>query len=184
MAKKRRARESTARRNPDLDTTDLTEKVLPGFAAYGVTRFLSRAAFTIAQKKKIKAARHVAVGTGLVLAAGTWAFANRVKQTQKFYEPILIGAGSAALQGILQAYMPKFGWMTGDLPTQTAAARAPGPSLDQILQNDDYEVVPLLLPGQAPPAGTVTQSQVQAEKEEDLLSELSDYSEMNDSAYS
>jgi len=181
MARRRARKESTARKNPDLDTSVFTEKVAPGFGAYAATRFLSRAAFTIADKRKMKSAKHVAVGVGLGTAAAVWAFGDRVKQTQKFYEPILIGAGTAAVQGLIQAYMPRYGWMTGDLPKASPVAAAPSaPSLSEMMQDDDLEMVPLLLPGQPPPAGTVTQGDIRAEKEEALISELSDYSEMND----
>lgn len=166
------------RSNPDLDTTDFTEKALPGFGAYVATRFASRAAFSIAEKRAPKVSRHIAIATGLAALGAAWAFGKRVKQTERFYEPILVGAGIAAAQGIIQGYLPKYSWVMGDLPapaTTRPPATMEGPSLQELMGDDSLEEVPLLGPGSA--LGSTTED---VTNNDDLFAEMGTYDEVND----
>lgn len=138
------------RHNPDLDAAEFTEKALPGGVAYAGTRFLSYATYRIAEKKAPTIAKHIAVGASVAAAGLAWAFGHRIKQLEKYYEPILIGTSVAAVQGILQSYLPQYSYFL-DSPAPTPGATLPtttppvaAADYDSLL--DDFEELPLGLP--------------------------------------
>ena len=171
------------RHNPDLDTTDLTEKALPGGAAYVATRFLTYATYKIAANKAPTMAKHIAVGASVAAAGLAWAFGHRVKQLEKYYEPILVGTSVAAVQGILQSYVPQYSYFVNNYLNDTTSAAAGAPTVTQPVAAsdydsllDDFEEMPLGLPSgsvgpaPAPPAQMDTSSFNQF----DPLSDFSD----------
>lgn len=130
---------SSARPNPPL-FTDLAEFIGPGFAGFAATRFLTRLAATQIAKRAPKMGKHAgaAASVGSFLAA--WFLANRVKWLAKYQMPLVVGSGLAAIQSLLQLYVPKLGWMVADASPQIAAeARSAqlGPHPDDLEPIDD-----------------------------------------------
>jgi len=125
---KRYSKPSGFKSNPPL-FTDLAEFVGPGFASFALTRLATRVAATQIAKVKPNMGRHAgaAVSVGAFLAA--WFLAHRVKVLEKYHTPVTVGAAIAALQSIVQLYMPKLGWMVADatpeLDAQAIAAATP-----------------------------------------------------------
>lgn len=182
------------KRNPDLDTSDFTDKVIPGFGAYAVTRFAARAAYKTTEKRAPGASAHAAVGAGVLAAGLVWAFGDRIKQLAPYRDALLIGAGAATLQSIAQTYMPQYGWIVGDIqPNRAAQPAQAGPSLAELLASDDLEVVPLLppantkIPGPAPmPVSGVEEMAAEDYEIDDGAAQsfdLGDFSEANDELF-
>lgn len=115
--------ESSPRHNPPL-IQELAEFIGPGFAAFAATRFGTRIAAQMIAKKKPAWAKHAGAiaSVGSFLAA--WLLAHRLKWSAKYQTPIAVGAGIAALQSVIQLYIPKLGWMVADASPEIAAAPA------------------------------------------------------------
>lgn len=109
------------RANPPI-LTDFTNVILPGFGAYAATRFLQRVVFTLASKRWPRFAKHLHAASGLAAFGGSWFALHRIKSAAKYHDGILVGAGIAALQGVAQAYLPKYAWMTSDVTGSQAPA--------------------------------------------------------------
>jgi len=105
--------------NPALQ--DIAEFVIPGFVGYGVTKFASRIAYTQLMKRFPTASKHMAAGSTLAVAAAVWFLANKVQRTKKYHIPATVGASIAALQTLIQTYLPKYGWMVSDLQATSSA---------------------------------------------------------------
>jgi hypothetical protein len=88
--------------------------VVPGFAGFAATRFTSYVASTQIAKRKPEWAIHsgaaVAVGSFLAL----WWFAGKIKMLRDHHTPIVVGSAIAALQSLIQMYIPQLGWMLAD----------------------------------------------------------------------
>jgi len=145
--KKRRARSSgggggSPRSNPPL-FTDLAEFIGPGFGGFAATRFATRVAAVQVAKKWPKVGRHAGALTSVGAFFAAWFLAHRIKWLARFHTPIVVGAGIAALQSLIQLYIPKLGWTVSDAAPELAAATQP--ANDQVAQaptgDDDYEVV-------------------------------------------
>jgi len=136
-------RRRKARRNPSAAPvarlaanpaamTDFTHVVLPGFAAYGGTRVVSRIVYSLVQRKWPKWGKHAAALSGIATAAAAWFFAHKVKRLAQYHDGIIVGTSIAALQGIATTYVPeKYSWLLKDprpedvkaaLPKQIAAS--------------------------------------------------------------
>ena len=111
------------RRNPPL-FTDLAEWVGPGFAGFAVTRFATRVAATQIEQWKPAWGKHVGAGVSVGAFLAAWFLAHRVKWLAKYHTPITVGAAIAALQSLIQLYIPKLGWMVADASPELAAAAA------------------------------------------------------------
>ncbi len=111
--------------------SDLIEDVIPGFVGFAATRFLTRAVAVQIEKRKPGWGKH----TGAVASIGSflaaWLVAGRWKAISKWHNPLVVGSGLAALQSLLQLYVPKLGWMVGDpmpeLLGMGPAGQLPGP---------------------------------------------------------
>jgi len=119
------------RRNPDSDSGgsssslaigEIGEYVLPGFAGFAVARFTTRVAATQIAKRKPAWAKHAGGIAALAAFFSAWLLVHRVKQLRKYHLPLVIGAGLAALQSIIQLYVPRLGWMVADASPDLAAA--------------------------------------------------------------
>ncbi len=99
--------------NPPL-MSDLAEFVLPGFAAFAATRFLTRVAAVQLAKRKPSWGKHAGAITSIGAFVAAWWGAGRVKFTAKYHTPIVVGAALAAIQSLIQLYIPKLGWMLSD----------------------------------------------------------------------
>lgn len=113
------------RSNPPL-TEDLVDQVLPGFAGYGATRFLARIVYSVIVKKKPNLAPHAAALASVIAAAGVWLSVHRIRRLEQYHTPATVGSAIAALQTLLQTYLKKYGWITGDYAPD---AIVPGPQL-------------------------------------------------------
>lgn len=122
------------RRNPDeapLTTqsaeafmaSDLLELVVPGGAAFIATRFATRMATTAIAKKWPKVAKHAGALASVGSFAAAWLVGHKLDLTRRYQEPIIIGAGVAAIQTLLQTYVPNLGWMVSDASADVPAAR-------------------------------------------------------------
>lgn len=112
---KRRNPESSSgpRRNPPA-LQDLAEFIVPGFAAFAATRLLTRMAAVQIAKRSTTWGKHAGAiaSVGSFLAA--YFGAHRVKALEKHHTPIVVGSAIAAIQSIIQLYVPKLGWMIAD----------------------------------------------------------------------
>ena len=126
MARKRRLHkryrrnpETSSRSNPPL-FTDLAEFIGPGFASFAATRLLTRIAATQLAKRKPSWGKHAGALTSIASFLALWWGAHRVKWLEKYHTPLVVGSGIAALQSVLQLYVPKLGWMVSDATPQIA----------------------------------------------------------------
>lgn len=119
------------RPNPPMGV-DLLEYIGPGFGAFAATRLLAR--FTAAQfaRRFPAQAKHAGAVASVGAFLAAWFGAHRVKQLERFHHPIVVGAGIAALQTLVQTYIPKLGAMLAEpapaaaLPARAAAANPVG----------------------------------------------------------
>lgn len=129
MARKRRL-SKRYRRNPESFKSnpplwqDIWEFVGPGFASFAATRFLTRVAATQLAKKKPSWGKHAGAVTSLAAFAAAWWGAHRVKWLQKHHTPIVVGAAIAALQSLIQLYIPRLGWMVADATPELESAES------------------------------------------------------------
>ena len=108
------------RRNPPL-MTDLVEFIGPGFASFAVTRFATRLAAQQLGARKPSWGKHA----GAVVSAGAflsaWFLAHRWKWLERWHTPIVVGSAIAAIQSIVQLYIPRIGWMLDAVPEEIAS---------------------------------------------------------------
>lgn len=143
MARKRRL-SKRYRRNPETSSSsasspllaDLGELVLPGFGSFATARLLTRIVATQVAKKKPTWGKHAGALASIAAFFAAWWGGNKVKWLEKYQTPIMFGAGVAALQSVVQFYVPKLGWMVSDASPQLTE--------DQNLQLDDGSQQPLV----------------------------------------
>lgn len=104
---------SAFKSNPPL-FTELLEFVGPGFAAFAATRFGTRIATTQVAKLKPNMGKHAGAGISVAAFLAAWFLGHKVKFLEKYHTPITVGAAIAALQSLIQLYIPKLGWMVAD----------------------------------------------------------------------
>lgn len=119
----RRARKAISKPKPNPPIgEDLVEFIVPGFIAYAATRLGARIVHAVASKRFPNGGKHLAVASSVGAAAGAWFAVHRIPSIEKYHTPAVVGASIAALQTTVQAYLPQFGWMMGDLDSTAAAA--------------------------------------------------------------
>lgn len=129
----RRYRKKSKKKNPPAPKknptalVDIAEFVGPGFAAFAVTRFGTRVIATQVAKRKPSLGKHAGAlaSVGSFLAA--WLLAHRSKHLHKYHTPIVVGSAIAAIQSLIQLYIPRLGWMVADATPELNAAPAPTP---------------------------------------------------------
>lgn len=101
--------------------SEIGEFVLPGFGAFAATRFLTRTATTQIESRKPTWGKHAGAlaSVGSFLAA--WLLAHRVKWLAKYQTPLVVGSALAALQSLIQLYVPQLGWVVSDASPELAA---------------------------------------------------------------
>lgn len=126
LAKFRSRHGAPPKRNPPIGV-DVVEYILPGFAAFAATRFATRIVTAQISKRYPKYAKHAGAIASVGAFAAAWFGTHRVKYLDRFHHPIVVGSGLAALQSLIQLYVPKLGWVLGDpVPApQLGAPRAP-----------------------------------------------------------
>lgn len=122
LAKFRR-RHGEPKRNPPL-ATDVVAQIIPSFAAFAATRFVTRTAAIQIAKRWPKYAKHAGAMASIGTFAAAWLGAHRVKMLEKYHDMIVIGAGLGAIQSLVQLYLPALGWVVSDCSPQLGATPA------------------------------------------------------------
>lgn len=132
--KNRRSSEDRAPRSNPLVWTELAEFVGPGFAGFAATRVLTRFATVQIAKRKPAWAKHAGAIASIGSLAAAWFGAHRVKFLEKYQMPITVGAAIAAVQSLIQLYVPKLGWMISDASSEAQQNQlmAPQTQMQQI----------------------------------------------------
>lgn len=104
---------------------DSYELILPGVVAYGGTRIAGRIAYRLARKKSPKLAKHVGPWTSVAVAGLAWYAVHKWETFAKYYTPVVVGATIAAIQGLVQTYLPQWGWVLNDYHMDDVLPSAP-----------------------------------------------------------
>ncbi len=131
---RRTASGSEPRRNPSGGLGELAEFLVPGFGSFAASRFLSRVAAVQVGRRKPSWGKHVGALTSLLLVGGAYYGAPRVQKLSKYEMPLLVGSSIAAIQTLIQTYIPKLGWMLSDASPQLLAERSPAASAQFVPQ--------------------------------------------------
>lgn len=113
--------------NPPL-ITDVLEFVGPGFAAFAATRFLTGVATSQISQRAPSWGKHAGAVASVGSFLGLWLFGHKVKWLERWHTPIVVGSAIAALQSLIQLYIPSMAWLVSDaqanLPASSTAASA------------------------------------------------------------
>jgi len=117
--KKKKKRSSAPRKNAALIANppfwqDAYEDIVPGMLAYTGTRLAGRIGYRMARKKSVGLAKHVGPWTSVAIAALGWWAVHKIDWAKKYHTPVVVGAAVAALQGLVQTYLPQYGWILND----------------------------------------------------------------------
>lgn len=114
---------SSSPKNNPTTLADIGEFVGPGFAAFAATRFGTRVIATQVGKHKPALGKHAGAVASVGAFFAAWLLAHRVKWLHKYHTPIVVGAAIAALQSLIQLYIPRLGWMVADATPEIVAAK-------------------------------------------------------------
>lgn len=121
------------RRNPDdapasssssgglIALGEIGEYVIPGFAGFATARLGTRIAAVQIGKRRPTWGKHAGAAAAVLAFVAAWTLAHRVKVLKKYQLPLVIGSGLAAIQSLIQLYMPGLGWMVSDASTELDA---------------------------------------------------------------
>lgn len=133
MARLNRRYRKRKRRNPDEGggsrssgpplIAEVGEFVLPGFAGFAATRFGTRIAAQQIGKRYPNTSwgKHAGAVASVGAFLAAWLLAHKWKWLEKYQMPVTVGAALAAIQSIIQLYVPKLGWMIADASPELAA---------------------------------------------------------------
>ena len=120
----------SAKENPP-PLEDLKDFIVPGFVGYAATRFVSRVVHKIILNRLPRFARHASVLSTFASAGAAWLAVHRIDKIKEYHTPVVVGSSIAALQSVVQAYFPKYGWIVSDhegvKPAATPALLTPAP---------------------------------------------------------
>lgn len=142
MAGRRRRLHTRYRRNPSSSAaprhnppllSDIGEFILPGFAGFAATRFLTRIAATQVAKYKPNLGKHAGVLTSAGAFLAAWFLAHKVKFLEKYQQPLVVGAGLATIQSVLQLYFPTLGWIVSDATPELSEGASAASATSQIV---------------------------------------------------
>lgn len=178
--RKTRSESGGLRSNPPI-LKDMVEFIGPGFASFAATRFLTRIAAVYLARKKPSWGKHAGAITSIASFAGAYFGAHRVKMLAPYHTPIVVGSAIAALQSMIQLYIPKLGWMLADaspqiseelaLPAQQQQQSRLPPGVELLDEDPNlYSYNDAFDNGRA--TGTASQPKPQAVAEDELLSDL------------
>jgi hypothetical protein len=139
-----RARKQRRRRNPSPAPRanaalvgnppiwqDMYEIIAPGLIAYTGVRLAGRIAFKVGKRKSLAWGRHLGPWASVLAALGAWWAVHKIPKLERFHTPVVVGGFIAAIQGILQTYLPQYGWIMNDyhlddpMPRLAASAGSP-----------------------------------------------------------
>jgi hypothetical protein len=111
--------------NPPL-VTDILEFVVPGFGGFAGTRFLTRIATTQVAQRAPSWAKHAGAIASVGSFFAAWLLAHKWEWLKKYHTPIVVGSAIAALQSLIQIYIPILGWMVSDATPELATSATQG----------------------------------------------------------
>ena len=103
-----------AKENPP-PLQDIAEFVVPGFVGYAGTRFVSRIVHNIIANRMPRFAKHAGVLSTFATAGAAWLAVHRIQRIKEYHTPVVVGSSIAALQAVVQTYLPKYGWIVSDI---------------------------------------------------------------------
>lgn len=122
--------------NPPL-FTDIVEFVVPGFGAFAGTRLLTRVVASQVGQRAPSWGKHAGAVASVASFAAAWLLGHKVKWLERWHTPIVVGSAIAALQSLIQLYIPGLGWAVSDatasLPSATSQAALTAQAQDQAL---------------------------------------------------
>lgn len=89
----------------------LVALVGPGVAGYGISRLLSRVVKNETGKRWPRLSKHATAGTSLLTVLLAYALTQKIKRLNKYQAGALVGTGIAAIQTLVQTYMPGLAWI-------------------------------------------------------------------------
>lgn len=111
--------------NPPL-FTDIVEFVGPGFASFAATRFLTGVVTSQISQRAPSWGKHAGAVASVGSFMSLWLFGHKVEWLERWHTPIVVGSAIAALQSLIQLYIPSMGWLVSDaqanLPSSTATS--------------------------------------------------------------
>lgn len=126
--------------NPPL-LTELAEWVGPGFGGFAASRFVTRVASTQIAKRAPSWGKHAGAVGAVATFLLAWQLANRVKFLEKYHTPLVVGSAIAAIQSLIQLYLPSLGWIVSDATPELAAGQslavAPAQNPNLLATNSD-----------------------------------------------
>lgn len=117
---KRITSNSRKRKNPDSGpsfTDSLIDQFKPvgmGLGSYAATRLIGRIAFRLGRRKSEAAAKHLGPWASVAAALSSAYAADKVEALAPYKTEVVVGAAIAAVQGLLQTYVPQYGWILND----------------------------------------------------------------------
>jgi hypothetical protein len=109
------------RRNPPI-LRETLDYIVPGFAGFAATRLGTRIVATQIAKWKPSWAKHAGAAASIGTFLAAWLLAHRVKMLAKYQAPLMVGSGIAAIQSLIQIYIPMLGWTVSDATPELGAA--------------------------------------------------------------
>lgn len=122
--------------NPPL-LTEVAMFIGPGFGGYAVSRVASRVVANYASKLKPSLGKHIGAAASVSALVAAWFLADRWKPLAKYHTPIVVGAGIATLQTLIQTYLPGIGRFLDGPAAQPLML--PSPAATGALTNDGNE---------------------------------------------
>ena len=136
-----KARVVKRRKNPGkLEATAYS--LAAGVAGYAVSKFASRLAYAQTIKRFPKVANHAKALTPVAAAFGVHFGSKYWSKSAEYTEEITIGASVAAVQAIVQTYLPKFAWLISDVQAseyQAPAVKMPSTASSSVDLFEEFE---------------------------------------------
>lgn len=112
--KRRRKRKNPAARSSGI-VAEATEVLGPALASYIATKFVSRVAYTLVQRKWPKLGKHAGAIASAAMFGGVYYGTGRINALKNYESPIVVGAAVAAGANIARTYLPaKYAWIAAD----------------------------------------------------------------------
>lgn len=121
---------------------EVGEFVVPGFAGFTATRFVTHVAATQIEQRKPSWGKHAGAVASIGALAAAWFLIHRWKWLAQYHTPLVVGSAIATIQSLLQLYVPSVGWIVSDATPELAAAHpATGDAVSQQLATAQVELL-------------------------------------------
>jgi hypothetical protein len=94
--------------------SEIANAAVPGLVAYGCTRAVGRMAYKIGKRRSPAFAKHAGPLASVLFAGGASYAARKFDYLAKWDLSITVGAWIAAIQSVVQTYIPQYGWILND----------------------------------------------------------------------